>query len=75
MNHWLWEMYVEARRYGMTRLARDTGIERAHLYKTLKPGHQPSTRNLFRIAKVLGFELQAVKVDVPNVGFKEGGFK
>ena len=46
-----------ARARGMTQLARDTGLSRESLYKSLSGERAPSSDNLFKVMKALGFEL------------------
>ena len=47
-----------ARARGMTQLARDTGLSRESLYKSLSGERAPSTDTLFKVMKALGFELK-----------------
>jgi probable addiction module antidote protein len=46
-----------ARARGMTDLARDTGLSREGLYKSLSGERAPSTDTLFKVLKALGFKL------------------
>ena len=46
-----------ARARGMTQLARDTGLSRESLYKSLSGERAPSSDTLFKVMKALGFEL------------------
>jgi probable addiction module antidote protein len=41
----------------MTQLARDTGLSRESLYKSLSGERAPSSDTLFKVMKALGFEL------------------
>ena len=46
-----------ARARGMTQLAKDTGLSRESLYKSLSGERAPSTDTLFKVMRALGFEL------------------
>jgi len=46
-----------ARARGMTQLARDTGLSRESLYKSLSGERAPSSDTLFKVIKALGFKL------------------
>ena len=46
-----------ARARGMSNLARDTGLSREGLYKSLSGERAPSTDTLFKVLKALGFKL------------------
>lgn len=46
-----------ARARGMSDLARDTGLSREGLYKSLSGERAPSTDTLFKVIKALGFKL------------------
>ena len=46
-----------ARARGMTQLARDTGLSRESLYKSLSGERAPSSATLFKVMKALGFKL------------------
>jgi len=46
-----------ARARGMTHLARDTGLSRESLYKSLSGERSPSSDTLFKVMKALGFQL------------------
>jgi probable addiction module antidote protein len=46
-----------ARARGMTRLARDTGLSRESLYKSLSGERAPSSDTLFKVMRALGFKL------------------
>ena len=52
-----------AKARGMTQLARDTGLSRASLYKTLSPGNKPQFDTIVKITNALGVPL----------GIKQGG--
>ena len=46
-----------ARARGMTKLAKDTGLSRESLYKSLSGERAPSTDTLFKVVKALGLKL------------------
>ena len=46
-----------ARARGMTNLARDTGLSRESLYKSLSGERAPSSDTLLKVIKALGFKL------------------
>ena len=46
-----------ARARGMTQLARDTGLSRESLYKSLSGERAPSSDTLFKVMRALGFQL------------------
>lgn len=46
-----------ARARGMSQLARDTGLSRESLYKSLSGERAPSSDTLFKVIRALGFEL------------------
>ncbi len=46
-----------ARARGMTQLARDTGLSRESLYKSLSGDRSPSSDTLLKVMKALGFKL------------------
>ena len=48
-----------ARARGMTQLARDTGLSRESLYKSLTPGAKPRFDTIMKITKALGVPLTA----------------
>jgi probable addiction module antidote protein len=54
-----------ARTRGMTDLARDTGLSREGLYKSLSGERAPSTDTLFKVLKALGFKLTLQPVAHP----------
>ena len=51
-----------AKARGMTQLAKDTGLGRESLYKTLAPGAKPKYDTVIRLIKALGVELHASPV-------------
>lgn len=46
-----------ARARGMTQLARDTGLSRESLYKSLSGERAPSSETLFKVIQAMGFKL------------------
>ena len=46
-----------ARARSMTQLAKDTGLSRESLYKSLSGERAPSTDTLFKVMRALGFKL------------------
>lgn len=48
-----------ARAEGMSRVARDAGLNRVSLYTSLGEGGNPSLDTIMRVLDVLGFQLQA----------------
>ena len=46
-----------ARARGMTQLAKDTGLSRESLYKSLSGTRAPSSDTLLKVIKALGFKL------------------
>ena len=46
-----------ARARGMSQLAKDTGLSRESLYKSLSGERAPSSDTLFKVMRALGFEL------------------
>jgi probable addiction module antidote protein len=42
---------------GMTQLARDTGLSRESLYKSLSGERAPSSETLFKVIQAMGFRL------------------
>ncbi len=46
-----------AKARGMTQLARETGLSRASLYKTLAPGNKPQFETILKITNALGVPL------------------
>ena len=51
-----------ARSRGMTQLARDTGLSRESLYKSLSGERAPNSDTLFKVIKALGFQLTLASV-------------
>jgi probable addiction module antidote protein len=49
----------------MTDLARDTGLSREGLYKSLSGERAPSTDTLFKVLKALGYKLTLQPVAHP----------
>ena len=54
-----------ARARGMAQLAKDTGLSRESLYKSLSGERAPSTDTLFKVLRALGFKL-SVQVTTPG---------
>jgi probable addiction module antidote protein len=50
---------IIARARGMTQLARDTGLARENLYKTLSADGNPEFGTILKIIKALGLKLHA----------------
>ena len=48
-----------ARARGMTQLAKDSGLGRESLYKTLSPGAKPRYDTVFKLVHALGIKLSA----------------
>lgn len=48
-----------AKARGMSKLANDSGLSRASLYKTLSPGAKPRYDTVLRLLSALGVELKA----------------
>ncbi len=48
-----------ARARGMMKLAKETGLSRESLYRTLRPGAKPRFDTIFRISKALGLPMFA----------------
>ena len=46
-----------ARARGMTQLAKDTGLSRESLYRSLSGERAPSSDTLFKVMRALGFKL------------------
>lgn len=46
-----------ARARGMTQLARDTGLSRESLYKSLSGERAPNSETLFKVIRAMGFKL------------------
>ena len=49
-----------AKARGMTKLAKESGIERKSLYKALTPGARPPYDTVFKLIRALGVELHTV---------------
>jgi len=52
-----------ARARGMAQLAKDTGLSRESLYKSLSGERAPSSDTLFKVIKALGFKLTVEPTD------------
>lgn len=52
-----------ARARGMTQLAKDTGLSRESLYKSLSGERAPSSDTLFKVMRALGFKLTIQTMD------------
>ncbi|MFL6237387.1 MAG: addiction module antidote protein [Thermoanaerobaculia bacterium] len=57
-----------ARAKGMTQLARDTGLGRESLYKTLSPSGNPELATLLKIVGALGLRLHATPAGTKSTG-------
>ena len=55
-----------ARARGMTQLARDTGLSRESLYKSLSGERAPSSDTLLKVIRALGFHLTIEPVEQPQ---------
>lgn len=55
-----------ARARGMAKLAKDSGLGRESLYKTLSSGAKPRYETIMKIIKALGVKLQAVPANAEN---------
>jgi len=53
-----------ARARGMTQLARETGLSRESLYKSLSGERAPNSDTLFKVIRAMGFQLS---LQVPTV--------
>jgi probable addiction module antidote protein len=51
-----------ARAKGMTQIARDTGLSRESLYKTLSGDRNPGFDSILKIVRALGIELHATPI-------------
>ena len=51
-----------ARARGMAQIARETGLSRESLYKSLSGEHSPSFDTILKVAKALGIQLHAEAV-------------
>lgn len=54
---------IVARAQGMSRIARDAGMRREHLYKALSDDGNPRLDTLVAVAKALGFRLSVRAVE------------
>jgi probable addiction module antidote protein len=52
-----------ARAHGMSKIARETGLSRESLYRSLAPGGNPEFGTILRVMRALGLRLTAVPVD------------
>jgi len=50
---------VVARAKGMTKLSRETGLAREHLYKSLSPAGNPTLETMLAVLNALGFRLKS----------------
>ncbi len=48
---------IAARAYGMTKVAKEAGVTRASLYKSLAPDGNPQFKTISRVTKVFGLRL------------------
>ena len=55
-----------ARARGMTQLARDTGLSRESLYKSLSGDRAPSSDTLFKVVRALGYQLTIQPITHPR---------
>ncbi|MCB5205422.1 putative addiction module antidote protein [Neorhizobium sp. T786] len=46
-----------ARAKGMTKISRDTGLSREHLYRSLSPNGNPTLETIVAVLKAIGFHL------------------
>lgn len=49
-----------ARARGMSQLAKDTGLSRESLYKSLSGERAPNSETLFKVIRAMGFKLSVV---------------
>lgn len=56
-----------AKARGMTQLARDAGIKRESLYKSLGPGGNPEFGTIFSVVRALGLKLTVSPIDADSV--------
>ena len=54
-----------ARAQGMAQVAKDAGLSRESLYRSLSPEGNPSFATVLKVTKALGLRLQAHPVDGP----------
>lgn len=52
-----------ARSYGMAQIARDTGLGRESLYKSLSPEGNPELSTVIKVLKVLKIRLKAIPAE------------
>lgn len=52
-----------ARSRGMTQIAKDTGLGRESLYKSLSPGGNPAFTTVLKVVEALGLRLHASPAD------------
>ena len=63
-----------ARKYSMSKVARDTGLNRSSLYKTLEKGKTPSFLTVYKVLNALNIYMSfnpAVKLTANNKQIKE----
>ncbi|MCK5521307.1 putative addiction module antidote protein [bacterium] len=58
-----------ARARGMTQVARDTGLSRESLYKSLSGERIPSFDTILKVVKALGLKLHAGLIQSPKVEY------
>tara|TARA_Y100001933_G_C18498845_1_gene355715 strand:+ start:159 stop:443 length:285 start_codon:yes stop_codon:yes gene_type:complete len=51
---------IAARAYGMTKVAKEAGVTRASLYKSLAPNGNPTFKTVSKLTKVFGLHLHPV---------------
>lgn len=51
---------IAARAYGMTKVAKEAGVSRASLYKSLAHNGNPTFKTVSKLTKVFGLHLQPV---------------
>lgn len=56
-----------ARSKGMTQIARETGLGRESLYKSLSPEGNPEFATILRVIKALGLQLKVVPQENDNI--------
>ena len=57
-DHFLQAVAAVARARGMTQLAKDAGVSRESLYKTLTPGAKPRYETVFKLMHALGVQFK-----------------
>jgi probable addiction module antidote protein len=55
-----------ARARGMTQLAKDTGLSRESLYRSLSGERAPNSDTLFKVLKALGLKL-SIQAETPSI--------